>query len=103
MRMRISESIKAVLSQRLLSRKDMPGRIAALEIMRNTLAIRDCIENPERTDMIYEFMEKGKDPYGMQTFDQHLMELYRAGTIELQEAKLNATSPDDFERNLKFV
>jgi len=102
-RLRLSESMRAVISQRLLARKDQPGRIVAIEIMRNTLAIRDCIENPEKTDSIYEFMKTGKDPYGMQTFDQHLMELYKAGTIDLDEAKRNATSPDDFERNLKFI
>ncbi|HEY2930564.1 MAG TPA: type IV pilus twitching motility protein PilT [Acidobacteriota bacterium] len=103
MRLRLSESMKAIISQRLLTRLDIPGRIVAIEIMRNTLAVRDCIENPEKTDAIYEFMKTGKDPYGMQTFDQHLMELYKAGNISLDEAKRNATSPDDFERNLKFI
>jgi twitching motility protein PilT len=102
-RLRLSESIRAIISQRLLPRKDRPGRVVALEIMRSTLAIRDCIENPEKTDAIYEFIEKGRDQYGMQSFDQHVMDLYRAAVITLEDAKSAASSPDDFERNLKFT
>ncbi|HEY3130018.1 MAG TPA: type IV pilus twitching motility protein PilT [Acidobacteriota bacterium] len=102
-RLRLAESIRAIISQRLLPRKDKTGRVCAVEIMRGTLATRDCIENPEKTDSIYEFIEKGRDQYGMQSFDQHLTDLYRADLISLEDAKSAASSPDDFERNLKFT
>jgi twitching motility protein PilT len=49
-----------------------------------------------------EYMEKGREIYGMQTFDQHLTELYKSKVIDLLTAKAAATSPSDFERNLHF-
>ncbi len=101
-RMRLSDTIKAVISQRLLSRQDRPGRIAALEIMRSTLSIKDCIENPEKTGGITDQIAVGGDTYGMQTFDQHLRELYRSGVISLETGKSCASSPADFERGTLF-
>jgi len=101
-RVRLADALKAVISQRLLSRKDETGRVAVLEIMRNTLTIKDCIENPEKTDSITDYMKSGRDQYGMQTFDQHLMDLYNQGVIDLEKAKAAATSPSDFERNVVF-
>ena len=73
-----------------------------LEVMRNTLSIKDCIENPEKAGTIRDFIEAGFDQYGMQTFDRHLMERYNEGVIDFETAKSAATSPADFERNVKF-
>ena len=102
-RLRLAEALRAVISQRLLRRKDNAGRVAVVEVMRNTLAIKECIENAEKSGNIREFIQTGTDQYGMQTFDQHLMDLYTKGIIELEMAKSAATSAADFERNLKFV
>ncbi len=102
-RARLADSLKAVISQRLLCRKDGKGRAAGVEIMRNTLTIKECIENPEKTGSIRDYMSAGRDQYGMQTFDQHLMELYRDGVIDLETAKSAATSSSDFERNVIFT
>lgn len=102
-RIRLGEALKAVISQRLLRRSDDGGRVAVLEIMRNTLTIKDCIENPEKTASIKDYMSTGKDQYGMQTFDQHLMELFNQGVIDIQTAKAAATSASDFERNVLFT
>lgn len=102
-RFRLAEALRAVISQRLLRRKDSDGRVAILEIMRNTLTIKGCIENPEKTGEIKDFMSTGRDQYGMQTFDQHLMELYEQGILDLDTAKSAATSPSDFERNVTFA
>ena len=101
-RVRLADALKAVISQRLLGRIDGTGRVAVLEIMRNTLTIKDCIENPEKTDSIKDYMKSGRDQYGMQTFDQHLMDLYNQGVIDLEKAKAAATSASDFERNVVF-
>jgi twitching motility protein PilT len=101
-RLRLAESLRAVISQRLLRRTDKRGRVAVLEIMRNTLSIKDCIENPEKSGAIKDFIASGTDQYGMQTFDQHLMVLYTQGVIDLETAKSAATSASDFERNVKF-
>jgi twitching motility protein PilT len=101
-RLRLSESLRAVISQRLLPRADGQGRVVAVEVMRNTATIAECIADPEKTGEIRDHVSEGRVQYGMQTFDQHLMELYRAGAITLEVAKAAATSPADFERNLQF-
>jgi len=101
-RLRLSETLKAVISQRLLPRKDENGRTAALEIMRATLSIRECIESPEKLDNIKDLMSRGAEQYGMQTFDMHLSQLYREGVLAFETARAAATSPADFERNIQF-
>lgn len=99
-RYRLSESLMAVIAQRLLPRQDAKGMVAACEIMINTLSIKDCIINPEKLSMINDFIEKGRELMGTQTFDQHLSELYKAGKITIETAKSAATNPNDLERAL---
>ena len=101
-RLRLSESLKAVISQRLLPRADGKGRVVAVEVMRNTATIAECIADPAKTDEIRDHVSQGRVQYGMQTFDQHLMELFQREAITLEVAKGAATSPADFERNLQF-
>jgi twitching motility protein PilT len=101
-RLRLGETLLAVISQRLIERADGRGRAVACEIMRHTKTIQECIEDPEKIHMIKEYIEKGREMYQMQTFDQHLTDLYHGGTITLETAKAAATSPTDFERNLNF-
>jgi twitching motility protein PilT len=102
-RIRLAESLRAVVSQRLLRRSNGEGRVVAAEIMRHTKTIQDCIENPEKTGNIKDYVGKGREQYGMQTFDQHLADLYQKEMIDLETAKGAATSAADFERNLQFV
>ncbi len=101
--MRLTETICAVISQRLLRRKDGSGRVVACEIMRLTKSTQDCILDAAKTDSMKDYIEDGREIYGMQTFDQHLTELYRGGAIDFETAKAAATSPADFERNLRFI
>jgi twitching motility protein PilT len=101
-RQRLSESVRAVVSQRLVPRADGPGRVVAAEILRHTAAIEASIADKERTHEIIDLISAGRTQYGMQTFDQHLMALYAKGRITLDVAKSAATSPGDFERNLQF-
>jgi twitching motility protein PilT len=100
-RLQLSANLRAVISQRLLPTLD-GGRIPALEIMRWTTTIEDCILNPEKTGMIKDTIAAGGDRYGMQTFDQHLMRLYQQQLISLEVAMAAATSPSDFQRALTF-
>ncbi len=101
-RIRLSETLQGVISQRLLPKADGSGRVVACEVMRQTKSIQECIEDPSKTDTMKDFMEKGRDLYGMQTFDQHLTDLYLSKVITMEVAKHAATSPADFERNLQF-
>ena len=79
-RIRIAESLSAVVSQRLLPRKDGQGRVVACEIMIATPTIRDLILDPGRTGEIPDYVAAGRDQYGMQTFDQHLAEMVSPAT-----------------------
>ncbi len=96
-RLRLSESLQAVISQRLLPRKRGGGRVVACEIMVVTGTIRDCIRDPQRTEEIYDHIEAGREHYGCQSFDQHLMELVQEGTVDFEAAKAAANNPNDFE------
>ena len=70
--------------------------------MRWTTTIEDYITNPEKTSMIKDAIAAGKDQYGMQTFDQHLMRLYQDKKIAVEVAIAAASSPSDFQRALTF-
>jgi twitching motility protein PilT len=101
-RVRIADNLHATVSQRLLKTLDGKGRIAAQEIMINNPGIKESILDPARTKEIYMYIEKGKNGSGAQSFDQAITKLYKDGLISMEEAKGNATRPDDFERNLMF-
>ncbi|GBE57105.1 twitching mobility protein [bacterium BMS3Abin01] len=95
-RILLAGSLRGVVSQRLLPRADGKGRVPALEIMVMTKRIRDMMLDSNQTFKIREAIKEG-DYYGMQTFDQSLMQLYRDGMITLQDAAMVATSPHDFK------
>lgn len=99
-RYRLAENLGAIVSLRLLPHKSGNGRVPAVEIMRTTHAIQECIKLPEKSHEIIAHMERGREHYGMQTFDQHLLQLYQEGKISLQVAKAAATSVGEFERFL---
>lgn len=101
-RMRLADNLKGSISQRLLPRADGKGRVAALEIMVQTKMVQELIRDPSRTGAIKDVLEKGRDTYGMQSFDQHLTELYRSGAISLETAQAAASNRADFERALSF-
>ena len=101
-RSRLADSLHAVVSQRLLPREDEDGgRCPALEIMVCTPAIRDLIRDRNRVGEIKDYIADGRDQYGMQTFDQHLIDLVEGGVVTFESAKSAATNPADFELKLK--
>jgi twitching motility protein PilT len=94
-RLQLAANLRAVISQRLLARADGKGRVLAAEVMIATAAIKACILDPIKYEEIVPNMQKGKDQYGMQTFDQALLALVEEGLITIDEALKNATSPND--------
>jgi len=102
-RVRLAETLVGVVSQRLLPRLDRAGRIAAVEVMVVTAAIRDCILDAERSGEMYELMEDGRVQYGSQSFDQHLMELVAREQVAFDVAKAAANNPSDFELKVKTL
>lgn len=101
-RTRVADNLHATISQRLLKTSDGKGRVAAQEIMINNPGVKEAILDPVKTAEIYTYITKGKNGSGTQSFDQAIMRIYKQGLITLDEAKANATKPEDFERNLMF-
>ncbi len=101
-RARLAETLKATISQRLLPKADGHGMVIAQEIMVQTKTVQEFIIDPARTGELKDAIEKGRTTYGMQSFDQHLTELYRSNQITLEVAKAAASNPADFERALNF-
>ncbi len=86
-RQRLAESLKFVVSQRLLPKLG-GGRVATQEILRNNLRIKDIILNGEQGEKnFYNVVEQG-DAYGMRTFDQHISTLFKDGTISEETANI---------------
>ena len=100
-RSRLADSLHAVVSQRLLVRADEEGRCPALEIMICTPAIRDLIRDRSKVGEIKDYIADGRDQYGMQTFDQHLIDLVEGNVVTFEAAKAAASNPADFELKLK--
>jgi twitching motility protein PilT len=85
-RLRFSESVRAVVSQQLLPKRDDDGRIPLVEILIATPAVREALKDAERMNQIKKIMADGRKDIGSQTYDQHLEELLEAGQIS-DEAK----------------
>jgi len=102
-RLLLAGTLKSIVCQRLLTRGDMPGRVPALEIMFDSGAIKECIIEPDQTAGIMDLMEAGGVQYGMQTFDQSIMQLHKQGLISFEEAMAHATNPDDFDLRLRGI
>jgi twitching motility protein PilU len=98
-RLNLALNLKGILSQRLVKTID-GGRVAAIEILINTPRIADLIDQWEIGE-IKESMAAGKN-YGMQTFDQHLLQLWKQGVISEDEALKNADSVNDLRLKMKM-
>ncbi len=95
----LAMNLRAILSQRLVRTID-GQRIPAVEIMINTPRISDLIMKGEPLK-IKEAMAEG-ETYGMQTFDQHLLALWRAGRISEEEALRHADAINDLRLKIKM-
>lgn len=102
-RMQLSGVIKGVVSQRLVPRMDGKGRVPAVEVMLGTARIRDCIDDKEKTKQIPEAIGQGFVTYGMQSFDQSLMQLYTKKFISYEEALRQSSNPDDFALKISGI
>ena len=93
-------NLRAVLSQRLVRTTD-GKRTPAIEIMINTPRISDLIMKSDIAT-IKEAMAEGKQ-YGMQTFDQHLLQLWKEGRITEEEALRHADAINDLRLKIKMA
>ena len=102
-RLILANVVKGIISQRLVRRGDGQGVVPAVEVMVSTALVRECIALRERTREIHEAIARGYKTYGMQTFDQSLMQLWRQGLISYDEAIANSSNADDFALEARGV
>jgi twitching motility protein PilT len=101
-RNRLVDTIRYIVCQRLLPRVG-GGRVAALEIMGMNLRVKDVILNGESEGKtFYEIIEAGS-AHGMQTFDQHILELFRSGLISEETAVSYCTRKTAIGRGLDRI
>jgi twitching motility protein PilT len=102
-RLRLSEALHAVVSQRLLPRADGRGRAAALEVLLATGTARDMIRERDRTAALHDYIKESREQYGMQTFDQHLMDLVADDVVTYETALAASSNPPDFQLQVKTL
>jgi twitching motility protein PilU len=98
--MDLSLNIRGLVSQRLIPKKDGRGRVAAVEVMLNSPLIQDLIFKGEVHE-IKGIMAKSRE-LGMQTFDQHLFDLYEQGQVSYEDALRNADSVNELRLMIKL-
>jgi len=91
----LSNSLLGVVAQRLIPRKDLPGRIVATEVMIATSAIRNLIRENE-TEQMPTLIQTGAQ-YGMHTMDKSLKQLYDKGMISHESAVTFAKDLSEFK------
>lgn len=96
-RLQLASILKAVISMRLIPRKDENGRVPAVEVMINTPYISECIHDRDKTVLIRDAIASGVSQYGMQTFDQSIYQLYKDGYISYEQGLRYSSSPDNFK------
>ncbi|MDD3018525.1 MAG: PilT/PilU family type 4a pilus ATPase [Comamonas sp.] len=96
----LSLNLRGMISQRLLPRQGVKGRVAALEVMLNTPLISDLIAKGNVVE-IKEIMKKSRE-LGMQTFDQALFNLFEENAVTYEDALRNADSVNDLRLHIKL-
>jgi len=99
-RLTLSSVLRGIVSQRLLPLKDHSGRVPAVEVLVMTGRMAEALIGEEPTTVMREIIAEGEF-YGMQTFDQSLVDLYRYGLVDYKVAVSASTSPHDFSLAVK--
>lgn len=101
-RMALAQSLRGIVSQRLVTKAESKGRVAVTEVMINTGRTADAIVNPAENPAITDLIAEG-EYYRMQTFDQHLFELVKQGRVTYETAISASTSPQDLTVQLRLA
>ncbi|MEO6463316.1 MAG: PilT/PilU family type 4a pilus ATPase [Candidatus Eisenbacteria bacterium] len=99
----LSGNLRAVISQRLVQRIGGQGRVAAVEVMVNTPTIKDYILDVNKTGLIRAAIQEGVTQYGMQSFDQALLNLARNEVISPEDAVRYATHPNELALHMQGI
>ena len=99
----LSTALQAIVSLRLVPRKDGRGRVPAAEVLINTAAVADNIRDLSKQLSIPDLIAEGSVQYGMQSFDQSLFHWYSQGVISYESAIFYATNPSEFALKVSGV
>jgi len=98
----LSGNLVATISMRLLPKKG-GGRVPAVELMMNTALISDIIREEGRLTEIIKLIQEGRSQYGMQTFDQCILDHYRNGLISYEVAEYTSSNPSEFDLAIQGI
>jgi len=99
----LSTALQAIVSLRLVPRKDGKGRVPAAEVLINTAAVQENMRDLSKSLSIPDLIAKGSIQYGMQSFDQSLLYWYQQGAISYESAIFYATNPSEFALKVSGV
>ncbi|MBN1825902.1 MAG: type IV pilus twitching motility protein PilT [Candidatus Eisenbacteria bacterium] len=99
----LASCLQSIVSLRLIRRADKVGRVPATEVLVATATIRDYILDQEKTTLIRSAMQDGFTEYGMQTFDQSLMKLFKENAISFEDALRHSSNPNEFELRVRGI
>lgn len=100
-RMEFASSLRAIICQKLIMKKDKSGLIPVMEILINNPRVRSFLEEEDKsTSLLNEVIETSREGWGMQSFNQHLIELVEKNLINKEEAIKASPSPEKL--NLHF-
>ncbi len=99
----LAANLKAIITLRLVPRADGISRVPAVEVMIISDAVKEMIIDPDKTVMLSQAIQEGSNTYGMQTFDQSLMQLYRKNLVTLDGAIRHASNPTEFQLRVEGI
>ena len=99
----LSTALQAIVSLRLVPRKDGQGRVPASEVLINTAAVQENMRDLTKSLSIPDLIAQGSVQYGMQSFDQSLFYWYQQGTVSYESAIFYATNPSEFALKVSGV
>jgi len=102
-RFSLSTALQAVVSLRLVPRTDRAGRVPACEVLINTAAVRENIRDMTKSLSIPDLIKEGTIQYGMQSFDQSLMNWYSKGIVSYESALFYSTNPGEFALKVQGI
>jgi twitching motility protein PilT len=102
-RFTLASALAAVISLRLIPRTDGKGRVPAVEILINTAAVRDQIRDMTKSLDIPDLIKEGTVQYGMQTFDQSIMNWFAKKMISYEQALFFASNPSEFTLRVQGI
>ena len=95
-RVQLSNNLVAIMSQQLLPRAGQPGRVAAIEVMIASSAIRNLIRE-NKAHQMHSIIQTSAEA-GMQSMDQALRDLYKQSLITYDTAMRRSPNPDELEK-----